>query len=381
MFRSVRRDSRLTNSAAGATRTRPQPARCDDYFLVLEYVDGQSLAGMIDAAAGPLPEKRALQLIREVLAALNCAHEHGILHRDVEPPNVLVDQDGRARLTDFGIARELGQTGRSEAGMTVGTVEYMSPEQIRDPDSVDQRSDVYSAGILLFEMLTGKVPFDGPTPAHIRSAQLDTPPPDPRARHPAIKNKLAGIVGKAMRKDPQDRFQGCLEFEQVVAAYAHPPMRLWAVWALALAVAGGAGYYFFVARPDTQQAIQEHLRVATGNYALLCQQAQTLQMKRDGQRLAAENGDPVLARAFARQIGDVRANMDKFAAAYGGQVSAIAAYDPDTVQRALAAQPAGPPSGRDRYRALALADVGKLASGTATPDALAMTRNCPYRPD
>lgn len=350
----------------------------EDYFLVLEYVGGPTLAHLIDAATGPLPEKRTLQIIHDVLAALNCAHEHGILHRDVKPPNVLIDQDGRARLTDFGIARALGASSRGEAGMTVGTAQYMSPEQIRDPDSVDQRSDVYSAGVVLYEMLTGKVPFDAPTPAEVRKAQRDLAPPDVRATNPAVRKRLAGIVARALRKDPDARFQGCLEFQKAVDAYAHPPVRLWAVWALAVVAAGSTAYYFFVTRPDMLQAIQGHARAATSSYALLCQQAKTLQMKRDGARLATYAGDPDLAYAFARQIKDVQANMDDFAATYARQVTAIHAYDADIVDSALAARaPGADVPGRDRYRMLMAADVRRLASGAEPPATRDMVANCP----
>ena len=351
----------------------------DDFFLVLEYVNGPTLADLIDTAGGPLPEKQVLQIIREVLAGLNCAHEHGILHRDVKPPNVLIDQDGRARLTDFGIARELGGAARSEAGMTIGTVEYMSPEQIREPDSVDQRSDVYAAGVVLCEMLTGKLPFDGPTPAAVREAQLARAPPDLRADNPAIHKKLAALVAKALCKNPEERFQGCLEFAKAVDAYAQPPVRLWAVWALAAVLAGGVGYYFFVARPDTLQAVQGHARAAASSYALLCQQLKTLRMKQDGQRLAAEVGDPALASAFARQIAEVRTNMDDFALTYARQITAMAAYDADLVQQALATRPADAEvADRDRYRALTVADYRRVTNGAAPPASRVMAAACPY---
>jgi tRNA A-37 threonylcarbamoyl transferase component Bud32 len=349
----------------------------DDYFLILEFVDGQALDAMIDTSNGPLPEKRTLSIIRDVLAGLNCAHEKGILHRDVKPSNVMIDASGRARLTDFGIARQFGGTGRSEAGMTLGTPEYMSPEQIQEPDTVDHRTDVYSAGILLFEMLTGKVPFDGPSQKDIQQKQLNAPVPDPRTRNPRIKKRLAGIVSKAMHKKPDERFQGCLEFRKAIDAYAQPKAPLWALAVFLVLVSIALAFHFFITLPETVQVVRGHAKSAASNYALLCQQAKTLPMKQTGMRLASESGNSGLADDFARQVADISANMNDFAGNYVKQISAMKAYDPGTVQRVLSEIPADDDvPDRAHYWQMAVRDYGNLAAGRALPDMPAMIGDC-----
>jgi len=349
----------------------------DDYFLVLEFVDGQSLADMIDASNTPLPEKQVLAIIRDVLAGLNCAHSKGILHRDVKASNVLVDSSGRARLTDFGIARQAGGIHPSEAGMMLGTAEYMSPEQIRNPETVDHRSDVYSAGILLFEMLTGKLPFTAPSPAAVQQQQLSAPIPDPRAVQPSISKALAAIVTKSMCKDPDARFQGCLEFQKAVEAYIQPRRRIWTVWAFVLLASASAAVYFVQTRPVTVQVVRGHLQAATSQYALLCQQAKMLEMKQNGLRLARRSGNSGLADDFAVQVGDIGANMQDFAGNYARQITDLARYSPGTVQRVLAEAPAGNDNpARAGYRQLALGDYRRVAAGSAPPSLRAMVTHC-----
>ena len=350
----------------------------DDYFLVMEYVDGQALGDMIDTANGPLPEKQALSIIRDVLAALNCAHSKGILHRDVKASNVLVDSSGRARLTDFGIARQAGARGLSEAGMMLGTAEYMSPEQIRNPETVDHRSDVYSAGILLFEMLTGKLPYTAAAAAEVQRQQISAPVPDPRAFHPAIGKRLAAIVTRAMCKDPDRRFQGCLEFQKTVEDYIRPRRLWWTVWAFVILASAASAFYFVRTRPVTIQAVRGHVQSATSQYALLCQQAKTLKMKQNGLRLARQSGNSGLADDFARQVVDIHANMNDFAANYVKQVTALTSYSNATVRKALSEGPAEDDS-RDRaqYRQLALRDVRSMVAGGPPPDMQWMAGNCP----
>ena len=148
----------------------------EDYFLVLDFVQGRSLAGVIDSIKGPMPQKQALRIFKEILEALNCAHEKAILHRDIKASNVMVDSSGRALLTDFGIAQQAGDEQAASLGRVIGTPEYMSPEQYIDSDKIDHRSDVYSAGILLFEMLTGRLPFQG-SQDELREQHLGVPSP------------------------------------------------------------------------------------------------------------------------------------------------------------------------------------------------------------
>ena len=126
------------------------------YFIVMEYVDGRTLKELI-VTRGPCPVPVAISYVRQVLAALRYAHRNGIVHRDIKPHNVLVDHEGRVKVADFGIARA-GSSQMTEAGSIIGTAQYLSPEQARGAP-VDESSDLYSTGILLFELLTGKVPF------------------------------------------------------------------------------------------------------------------------------------------------------------------------------------------------------------------------------
>src|ERR671927_1662309 len=131
------------------------------YYIAMEYLDGRSLKELI-IGRGPAPVPVAIDYARQILAALRFAHRNGIVHRDIKPHNVLVDTEGRVKVTDFGIARA-GASQMTEAGSIVGTAQYLSPEQAKGTP-VDQRSDVYSLGIVLYELLTGTVPFTGDTP-------------------------------------------------------------------------------------------------------------------------------------------------------------------------------------------------------------------------
>ena len=194
-----------------------------DCFIALEFVDGISLADRIDRQHGPLPEAEALALFKGVLAALDHGHQHGVVHRDVKPNNILIDRrTGEARLCDFGIAKQVAERGVTLMGVTLGTAEYMSPEQVQRPDKVEHRSDVYSAGVVLFEMLTGRVPFfaaSGDSDFAVRTAQVKSDPPDPRSINPDLSDGLARIVLKALRKDPARRYQGCGAFRRDIERY------------------------------------------------------------------------------------------------------------------------------------------------------------------
>jgi hypothetical protein len=192
-----------------------------DWFIALAFIDGMSLADMIDRF-GPMPQDQALGIFKPVLLALDHGHLNGVIHRDVKPSNILVDKTGCPRLCDFGIAKQVAERGITMAGVTLGTPEYMSPEQIQAPQTLDHRTDVYSAGIVLYEMLTGRVPFEAATTDSdysIRRQQVDSLPPDPRSIDPSIAPELARIVLKSLRKDARRRFQGCAEFHAALERY------------------------------------------------------------------------------------------------------------------------------------------------------------------
>jgi serine/threonine-protein kinase len=180
------------------------------YYIAMEYLEGRSLKELI-VSRGPAPVTVAVEYARQILSALRFAHRHGIVHRDIKPHNVLVDAEGRVKVTDFGIARA-GTSQMTEAGSIVGTAQYLSPEQARGTN-VDQRSDVYSLGIVLYELLTGSVPFNGDTPVEIAMKHLSTVPEPPSAKRPDVPRDLDLIVLRALAKDPDDRYQNAEEMD------------------------------------------------------------------------------------------------------------------------------------------------------------------------
>ena len=180
------------------------------YYIAMEYLDGRTLKELI-VQRGPAPVTVSFEYARQVLSALRFAHRHGIVHRDIKPHNVLVDAEGRVKVTDFGIARA-GASQMTEAGSIVGTAQYLSPEQARGTD-VDQRSDLYSLGVVLYELLTGTLPFNGDTPVEIAMKHLSTVPEPPSERRPDIPRDLDLIVMRALAKDPDDRYASAEEMD------------------------------------------------------------------------------------------------------------------------------------------------------------------------
>ncbi|MFL5910115.1 MAG: Stk1 family PASTA domain-containing Ser/Thr kinase [Gaiellaceae bacterium] len=180
------------------------------YYIAMEYLDGRSLKELI-LSRGDAPIAVVVEYARQILSALRFAHRHGIVHRDIKPHNVLVDGEGRVKVTDFGIARA-GASQMTEAGSIVGTAQYLSPEQARGGD-VDQRSDLYSLGVLMYEMLTGEVPFNGDTPVEIAMKHLSRTPEAPSTKRRDIPRDLDMVVMRSLAKDPDDRYQSADEME------------------------------------------------------------------------------------------------------------------------------------------------------------------------
>ena len=176
-------------------------------FLVMELVDGPSLARQL-AVEGPLDVGRSLHVADAVLAALQAAHAAGIVHRDVKPANILLGRNGDVKLADFGIAKRLDDYSSelTGTGHFVGTPKYLAPEQLSG-DPVTAATDLYATGVVLYEMVTGVAPFDGPTPLATAVAHQSEPVPDVRAARPDVPPHVAAAVAKAMAKDPADRFQ------------------------------------------------------------------------------------------------------------------------------------------------------------------------------
>jgi serine/threonine-protein kinase len=181
------------------------------YFIVMEYVEGRTLKELI-VTRGPCPVPVAISYVRQVLAALRYAHRNGIVHRDIKPHNVLVDHEGRVKVADFGIARA-GSSQMTEAGSIIGTAQYLSPEQARGAP-VDESSDLYSTGILLFELLTGKVPFTGETPVEIAMKHLSQVPPAPSSIRSEVPHDLDLVVLRALAKEPADRYRSAKEMDR-----------------------------------------------------------------------------------------------------------------------------------------------------------------------
>ena len=174
-------------------------------FIVFEYVEGENLKALIEREA-PLPERAAIELALQIADGLAFAHAHGLVHRDVKPQNVLLTGDGRAKVTDFGIARSIDvHRGLTQTGTVMGTSDYISPEQARG-GPVDACSDIYSLGAVLYELLTGDVPFPGESFVAVALRHINEPPPSVRERRPELSPRLDAAIRTAMAKDPDDRF-------------------------------------------------------------------------------------------------------------------------------------------------------------------------------
>jgi len=182
-------------------------------FLVTEYVEGQNLRELMKTQ-DRLTIDFSLRLALEILEGLQAAHEHHVIHRDIKPDNVLLDQKMHAKLADFGLARSTRlDFRRTSSGMLVGTPSYMSPEQVGSAPT-GPATDIYSTGVLLFEMLTGDLPFTGKTPFEILNHHVNTPAPRASTFRPELPRSLDGVLHRALAKDPDHRFQSAEQFHK-----------------------------------------------------------------------------------------------------------------------------------------------------------------------
>jgi serine/threonine-protein kinase len=180
-------------------------------YIVMEYVEGRTLRDIVKTE-GPMSEKRAMEVMADVCAALDFSHRHGIVHRDVKPANVMITKNGAVKVMDFGIARAIhdGQAAMTQTAAVIGTAQYLSPEQARG-ENVDARSDVYAAGCVLYELVTGEPPFTGDSPVAVAYQHVREDPRAPSTVNPAVSPELDAIVLKALAKGPANRYQSAAE--------------------------------------------------------------------------------------------------------------------------------------------------------------------------
>ena len=179
------------------------------YYIVMELIQGKTLKEIIDED-GVLPWKWSLNIAIQIASALETAHKHNIIHRDIKPHNIIITEDGVAKVTDFGIAKAVSSSTITAFGKTIGSVHYCSPEHARG-GYTDAKSDLYSLGVVMYEMLTGRVPFDADTPVSIALKHMQEEPIEPIKLNPSIPYSVNKIILKAMKKDTNLRYQSATE--------------------------------------------------------------------------------------------------------------------------------------------------------------------------
>jgi serine/threonine protein kinase len=179
-------------------------------YIAMEFLEGRELRDIMNER-GMLPVDQVLDVVAQVAMGLAYAHEHGIVHRDVKPSNIMLVRDGHVKITDFGIARMASSSVRTQTGMVLGSPKYMSPEQVMGKE-IDQRSDIFSLGVMLYEMLTGQAPFDGENVNAIMYQTLNVVPVPPNSLNPAVPEMVNFIVAKALTKGSEDRYQNAKDF-------------------------------------------------------------------------------------------------------------------------------------------------------------------------
>ncbi len=179
------------------------------YYITMEFVDGESLKNIIFMTK-KLSVTTAIDITKQICEGLGEAHRHGVVHRDLKPGNIIIDRDGNAKILDFGLARSIESQGITATGIIIGTPQYMSPEQVQEK-TIDQRSDIYSLGVLLYEMLTGNVPFDGDSPVRVALRHIKEKPIEPKEINLKIPPIVSRVILKCLAKEKEDRYQSTQE--------------------------------------------------------------------------------------------------------------------------------------------------------------------------
>lgn len=322
------------------------------FIFVMEYVDGQDLGELI-REKGKLSVEEALPLFKDILKGLNFAHKKGIIHRDIKPSNILVDNNGMARIMDFGIAILAGTERLTATGVAIGSPWYMSPEQIIHPQDIDHRSDVYSVGIVLYEMLTGQVPFDGETDYSVKNQQVNSPVPDPHEKNPDIDQELVQIIKTAMQKKPGDRYQGCEEFLAAIEEYEKsklpgPPSRKWLLVSLAAIATVSIGITIYLTSisekevviipADNKKNIElQHttafnlIQSASEKALILCRELEAIRNKQEALDIATNLGETAYIDALSTQLKDHDQNIRNAISAYRDFVSQLGGLETSIV--------------------------------------------------
>jgi serine/threonine-protein kinase len=196
----------------------------DKLFIVMEYIEGETLADLA-RRIGAIPADKIIPVFRQILLALDYAHRKSIIHRDIKPSNIMLSPQGVVKVMDFGIAKIVGSSKHlTMTGRKVGSIPYMSPEQITQKE-IDHRSDLYSLGVTLYQLCTGRVPFDSTSDFEVMKSHLEDPPPPPRSIEPKIPKRLEDIILKSMMKKPEQRYQTALEMRDALAEMGGPSVR------------------------------------------------------------------------------------------------------------------------------------------------------------